>query len=60
MESRARTKNLVIRLHPEERDELAALAEAERLSASDVVRRLIRREFAALKPVPKKSARPKA
>jgi len=41
-ETRYRTENLVIRLAPEERAELNALAAYDRRSASDVVRWLIR------------------
>jgi len=54
--NRTREKNLVIRLLDEERAELDAVAQHERLSASDIVRRAIRAEFQRLFPagLPKK------
>lgn len=44
---RARNQTLVIRLSAVERAELDALADLERISISDIVRRLIRTEHDA-------------
>ena len=43
--NRTRQKNLVIRLSNDERAELDAVAEHERLTASDIVRMAIRRMY---------------
>jgi antitoxin component of RelBE/YafQ-DinJ toxin-antitoxin module len=47
METTKRTRNqlLVIRLNDDERGELNAVAADDRLTASDVVRMLVRREY---------------
>lgn len=47
MEMRARNKNFVIRLLDEERAELDAIASAERSTASEIVRRLVRAAYIA-------------
>lgn len=53
---RKRVQTLVIRLSEAERAELDALAEYERVSISDVVRRLVRDAYER-KVAPKKGAR---
>lgn len=42
---RTRTKNLMVRLSDREREMLDAVATREQMSASEVVRWLVRREF---------------
>ena len=56
---RSRSKHLVIRLRDDEREEVDAMAEHDRVNISDVIRRALRAEFARMFPngLPKRRSR---
>jgi hypothetical protein len=54
-ENRTRTRNMVIRLSDRERDMLDAVATHEEMSASEVIRWLVRREHERLTPTKAKA-----